>query len=219
MNDFPLTVRTPVFPPLPVVEGGFACIACDAWSRRGQGGSPPRHYNTFSVDDLLMLRVRDIVARNAWLLLWWPDVHAPSMPEVMETFGFKFSGKGFAWIKILRSLGRRPGLISTADIETALHKGTGQKTRKNSETAWLGGRGSPKILSHSVWELIVAPVREHSRKPNEFFARAEQFCQGPRIDLFGRQSRNGWTVNGDQARMFDASAADVFPFVPSEVPP
>jgi N6-adenosine-specific RNA methylase IME4 len=213
MNDSPLMVRAPVFAPLPVVEGGFACIACDApihydtWSARGQGRSPSRHYNTFSVDDLVTLRVRDIVARNAWLFLWWPDVHAPRMPEVMEAFGFKFSGKGFTWIKVLRSLDRRPALISTADIETALHKGTGKTTRKNSETAWLGRRGRPKILSHSVREIIVAPIREHSRKPDEFYERAASFCAGPRLDLFGRQSCPGWQVYGDETRLFDPPAA------------
>jgi N6-adenosine-specific RNA methylase IME4 len=177
-----------IFAPLPAVAGGFACVTIDAplhfntWSSKGQGGSPSRHYQTYPPEVIATLPVREIAARDTWLFAWWPDVHVPSLIQTMTAFGFAFSGKGFTWIKVLKSLGRKPGLIPTADSETALHTGGGE-TRKNSESVWLGRRGSPKILSHSVREIIVAPVREHSRKP-EFYARAEQFCPGPRLDLF-----------------------------------
>jgi N6-adenosine-specific RNA methylase IME4 len=149
------------------------------------------------------LPVREIAARDARLSLWWPDPHIEQMPPVMTAFGFKFSGKAFTWIKTLRRFERNPGLLSTADIETALHIGLGHTTRKNSEVVWLGKRGSPKILSHSVHEVIVAPRREHSRKPDEFYRRVEAFCPGPRIDLFARESREGWQCWGDEARKFD----------------
>ena len=125
----------------------------------------------------------------------------------MEAFGFQLSGKAFTWVKILRSLRRRPGLLSTDDIETALHTGAGKTTRKNSESCWLGRRGKPEILSHSVREVIVSGLREHSRKPDEFYRRVEQFCPGPRLDLFGRQSRPEWRVWGDQAALFDVQEA------------
>jgi hypothetical protein len=52
----------------------------------------------------------------------------------------------------------------------------GLTTRKNSETCWLGRRGKPEIRSKGVRELIVAPVREHSRKPDELYRRIERFC-------------------------------------------
>ena len=60
-------------------------------------------------------------------------------------------------------------------------------------------------------EIIIAPMREHSRKPDEFYRRAEMFCAGPRLDLFGRQSRSGWTVWGDQSTLFDAPAVNTLP--------
>jgi N6-adenosine-specific RNA methylase IME4 len=209
-NEAGVMAHSTVFAPLPTVAGGFACVAIDAplhfstWSSKGQGRSPSRHYQTYPPEIIATLPVREIAARDAWLLAWWPDVHIPALIETMTAFGFAFSGKGFTWVKVLKSLGRKPGVISTADIETALHTGGGKTTRKNSESVWLGRRGSPKILSHSVREIIVAPVREHSRKPDQFYARAEQFCPGPRLDLFGRQSRPGWTVCGDEPTKFDA---------------
>lgn len=132
------------FAPLPRVTGGFACVAIDAplhfntWSSKGQGRSPSRHYQTYPPEIIATLPVREVVARDAWLLMWWPDPHLPALIETMNAFGFKFSGKGFTWVKVLKSVGRNPGLISTAAIEMALHTGGGKTTRKNSESCWLG---------------------------------------------------------------------------------
>ena len=200
-----------LFAPLPTIEGGFPCITIDAplhfstWSTKGQGKAPSRHYQTYPPEIIATLPVREAAARDAWAFVWWPDPHLEMLIEVMTAFGFAFSAKAFTWIKTLKALARGPHLMSTDDIETALHVGAGKTTRKNSESVWLGRRGKPKILSHSVREIIVAPVREHSRKPDEFYARVEHFCPAPRLELFGRQSRPGWTVWGDQATLFDPS--------------
>ena len=49
-------------------------------------------------------------------------------------------------------------------------------------------------------------AREHSRKPDEVHARIEALCGDvPRLELFGRESRPGWTVYGDEATKFDLS--------------
>jgi N6-adenosine-specific RNA methylase IME4 len=120
-------------------------------------------------------------ARDAWLFAWLPDPHADRLPEFISACRFKFSSKGFTWIKTKRSLAGKSVLMSSDDVESLLHTGPGKTTRKNSETAWIGRRGSPKILSHSVREVIVSHRREHSRKPDEFYARVEQFCPAPRF--------------------------------------
>jgi hypothetical protein len=49
----------------------------------------------------------------------------------------------------------------------------------------------------------VAPLREHSRKPDEFYESVERLCAGPRLELFGRQSRPGWEVRGLESTKFD----------------
>jgi N6-adenosine-specific RNA methylase IME4 len=199
-----------LFAPLPTPPpGGFACIACDAglhfktWSSKGQGRAPSQHYRDHGPEALLGLPLKDVLAPDAWLWLWWPDIHAPHISETMGAFGFTFSGRGFTWFKTRKSLACESDLI----LETSDHFGLGKTTRKNSESCWLGRRGKPKILSHSVREVIVSPVREHSRKPDEFYCRVEQFCPGPRIDLFGRESRPGWTVYGAEATKFDPPLA------------
>ena len=60
-------------------------------------------------------------------------------------------------------------------------------------------------------ELIHEQLRDHSRKPEEFYRRVERYVggHGPFLDLFGRQSRPGWTVWGDEATKFDLLQASV----------
>jgi N6-adenosine-specific RNA methylase IME4 len=204
-----VTVGEPIFAPLPTVAGGWACVACDAplhfatWSPKGQGRAPSRHYGSHSPEMIMTLPLQTVLADDAWLWLWWPDPHLPRLIEAMRALGFKFSGKGFTWIKTLKSLAHGSRWISSDEIESELHMGGGLTTRKNSETCWLGRRGKPKILSKGVREVIVAPVRVRSRKPDAFYERVERFCPGPGLDLFGRQGRQGWTVYGDEASKFD----------------
>jgi N6-adenosine-specific RNA methylase IME4 len=51
--------------------------------------------------------------------------------------------------------------------------------------------------------LIVAPRREHSRKPDEVYGRVEQLCAGPYLELFARQQWPGWHSWGDQVDRFE----------------
>ncbi len=50
--------------------------------------------------------------------------------------------------------------------------------------------------------LLVAPAREHSRKPDEFYRLVEALCPGSRMELFARERRPGWTAWGAEASMF-----------------
>jgi N6-adenosine-specific RNA methylase IME4 len=124
-----MNATPPLFEALPTIEGGFACVVCDpSWhfrtrSPRGQGRSPSRHYRTLSPKQILTLPVEAVLAPDAWLFFWLPDVHAPHLVKMMQALGFELSSKAF--------------------------------------------------------------------------------CPGPRINLFARESREGWVGYGDQATLFD----------------
>lgn len=55
----------------------------------------------------------------------------------------------------------------------------------------------PDVKALSTWH--VWPRRRHSEKPAEFFAMVEQVSPGPRLELFARSARLGWSVWGDEA--------------------
>jgi N6-adenosine-specific RNA methylase IME4 len=81
--------------------------------------------------------------------------------------------------------------------------GCGYYTRANSEQCWIARRGKGcKRIDRSVDQVIHAPVREHSRKPDEMYARIERlFGDVPRIELFAREQRSGWSAWGDQLHL------------------
>lgn len=159
----------------------------------GKGRSPEQHYACMSLADIEALPVPMLAASNSWLFLWttWP--HLPVALRVMQVWGFKYSGSGFVWAK-------------TNPSGTGWHTGLGYTTRKNTEPCLLGRRGSPQRLSKGVAELVVAPRREHSRKPDEVRERICRFAPGPYLELFGRERPAGWSVWGNQTDRFDALA-------------
>jgi hypothetical protein len=76
--------------------------------------------------------------------------------------------------------------------------GQGYWTRANPETCWLATRGKPQRLHTDVRQLIVAPIREHSRKPDEIHDRIERLVAGPYLELYARRERPGWLTWGDE---------------------
>lgn len=162
-----------------------------------------RHYATMNLDDIKALPVGSVAnPKGCHLFLWVTGPQLPAGLEVMAAWGFRFSTVAFTWAKMKRSKSADQfGLcrVSADDF----HTGLGLTTRKNAEFVLLGRRGSPRRIARDVRELIVEPVREHSRKPDEFFDRVERYAEGPYLELFARQSRPGWTTWGNQKTRFD----------------
>ncbi len=107
----------------------------------------------------------------------------------MHEWGFEYKTAAFTWAK--------------TTSKDNWHFGCGYWTRANAELCLLGTRGTPKRLSRAVRQLLISPVREHSRKPDETHERIERLVAGPYLELFARQSRPGWTTWGNEADKFD----------------
>jgi N6-adenosine-specific RNA methylase IME4 len=164
-----------------------------AWSRKGEGRSPQQHYACLVVEQLSAIPMASVAAPDCFLFLWVPLCNVFVVEPLMNAWGFRFSGSAFVWAKQNRS-----GI--------GWHMGLGKGTRHSVETCWLGRRGNPKRLSAGVRELIIAPIREHSRKPDELYMRIEEFCDGPFLELFARQRWPGWTAVGDELDKFQVAS-------------
>ena len=164
-----------------------------------------KHYSTMSMEDIKRLPVGSLAAKDAHLFLW---TTAPCLPEafaVIEAWGFRYSSVAFTWIKLKRSHNSMQ-LHFLPTAESDLHIGLGLTTRKNAEFCLLARRGSPRRISKSVREVILSPVRQHSRKPDEAYRRVEAYCAGPYCDLFSREKRKGWSSWGNEAEKFGEAA-------------
>jgi N6-adenosine-specific RNA methylase IME4 len=179
--------------------GRYRCILADVPSRFVAGTKGrPQHYDRMRDDELAKLPIGDLAHPDGcWLFYWSTSPHGRTFWQVPEAWGFKFSGRAFVWIKTLEGNGSLP----------RLHTGMGYTTRKNAEDCWLFRRGMPKRKARDVHEVIIAPVREHSRKPDEQYERIQRYCPGPRLELFARHTRPGWSAFGNETTKFDKKEA------------
>ena len=182
-----LRAATPSLPP-----GPFNLIYADppwhfaTYSEKGQGRSPSEHYSTMHFDAIRRLPIAEIAAPDAGLALW---VYGPMLPEgieLMKHWGFGYKSDLITWVKTT-SAGK-------------LAFGTGYYTRKGTEQLLYGTRGRGlKVVDRSIRQCLLAPRREHSRKPDEVAEALEQlFGLVPRIELFARRLRADWTCWGNE---------------------
>lgn len=174
---------------------------------RGRNNSPLRYYSTMSQADVLALPVADLAAKDCILMLWAVDPLIPLALQVGAAWGFTYKTVGFYWAKTRRATSTRGRAFADDPVRKAFPMGTGYWTRANPESCLLFTRGKPKRLSAGEAKLIVAPRREHSRKPDEQYERIERLVAGPYLELFARQSRPNWDNWGNETTKFDAEAA------------
>jgi N6-adenosine-specific RNA methylase IME4 len=182
-------------------------IAFRTRSAKGEGRCPQKKYTCSTFDQLAKLPIAAIAAPDCFLFLWMPKRSVFLAEPLLDAWGWTFSGSAFTWAKLNpRAWADFPnaGLPIWADKFWFMGNGLGG-TRQNTECCWLGRRGSPKRLSLGTRELIVAPRREHSRKPDEVYARIEALTGGPYVEIFARQQWPGWISLGDEIDKFQAA--------------
>lgn len=148
--------------------------------------SDERHYRTMQLSDICALPVADLAAKDCTLFMWatWPNM-AEAL-EVIRAWGFTYKTAGFVWVKQLRS-------------GFGLHMGLGYYTRANTEPCLLATRGNPKRINAAVRQTVIAPLREHSRKPDEVHHKIVDLMGDlPRVELFARRPFPGWDVWGNE---------------------
>lgn len=171
---------------IPRVRGGWRCIIADCpwrFSDRNTRAAAERHYPTMSDAEILLLPVGELAARNSVLALWAPDTHLPLAFAVARCWGFTYRHL-LVW-----------GKVKNGRVQIGL----GHRFRKAHEVALLCTRGNPIVLDRSLPSLMLAPRGRHSEKPAEMHAALERFCRGPRLELFARAARPGWTAWGLEA--------------------
>ncbi len=173
----------------------FKCILADPpWQFVNRTGKmAPEHkrlsrYGTMDVAAISALPVAKISAPVSHLYLWVPNALLPEGLQVMRAWGFSYKSN-LIWHKLRKdggSDGRGVGFYFRNVTELVLFGVYGKNARTlqpgRTQVNYLGTR-----------------KREHSRKPDELYGIIEACSPGPRLELFARGARSGWTVWGNQA--------------------
>lgn len=200
-------------PPLP--EGSFRCISADPpWpydtATKGTRALPAQRvadgsrlmkpvsdwtYEPMTMDDLMALPVRDIADDSAHLYLWVTNSFLAEGLELVKAWGFTYKTM-LTWTKIQN------------DHPVRVSMKSGYYFRGASEHVLFGVRGScppPKGLALPT-AYLWPRIARHSEKPDRFYRDvAEKMSPGPRLEMFARYPRQGWTTWGDQAEESETS--------------
>ncbi|HET8908688.1 MAG TPA: MT-A70 family methyltransferase [Ktedonobacterales bacterium] len=176
--------------------GKYSVILADpawdykAWNPKTSQRYVGNQYQTMTPYAINALPVGDLAASNCALFLWATMPTLPQAFDTMSAWGFVYKTCAFTWVKTTRA--GKPSM------------GMGFYTRSNAELCLLGIRGTMKRKDKGVAQVIMAPRREHSRKPDEVYERIMRLFDGPYLEMFARQRWPEWSVWGNQTALFPA---------------
>jgi len=138
-------------------------------------------YPTMSIEEIVKLKISDLTSDNCHIYLWTTHKFLPVSFLILEEWGFKYQCL-LTWVK---NVGMTPfsWMYST-------------------EHCLFGRKGSLDLLKLGERLDFNGKVREHSRKPDEFYELVKRVSPGPRIDCFSREQRGGFDQFGNEQDKF-----------------
>lgn len=158
------------------------------WRYRNKpnGRSPECHYPTMKTEDICALPVQALAAEDCALFLWVTMPMIFEAQKVLAAWGFRYKTVAFVWVKQNRK-------------GSGIFWGMGYWTRANAELCLLATRGRPQRRAKNIHQVIISPVEEHSKKPEEARRRIEALLgEVPRLELFARRPSPGWDIWGNE---------------------
>ncbi len=121
---------------------------------------------------------------NCHLFCWTTQKHLPAALRLLSSWGFRY---------VFTMVWHKPGGFQPFGLP-----------QYNCEFVVYGRKGSIDFLDTKAFPVCFqAPRREHSRKPDEFYATIERVAPGPRIDIFSRENREGFDQFGNETEKFN----------------
>lgn len=150
----------------------------------GKGRGAEKHYKVMRVEDIMTYPI-PLMAADSVLLLWRVAAMVPEAVQVARAWGFEPKSE-LVWLK-KTSTGKR-------------HFGMGRYVRMEHETCMICTRGKATglVRNRKTRSTFEGRTREHSSKPDEFYALVEELFNGTRAEIFARRPRRGWIQQGLQ---------------------
>src|SRR5581483_1574138 len=137
---------------------------------------PNLPYPTMTLEQIAALPIPDLLTEVAFVWLWTTNAFLDQAKQIgAESWGLRFENM-LTWGKD--------------------KAGTGHRLRGQTEHCLLYSQGNPLFIESQHSTLLLAPAREHSRKPDAFYTLVDDSCPGSKLELFARQRRPGWASWG-----------------------
>lgn len=156
-------------------------------------GTAEKHYKTMKVEEIVNMKdtIKNISEKDCILFLWVTFPCLLDGLKVMKEWGFKYKTCGFNWVKRNK-------------VSDTWFFGLGHWTRANSELCLIGTKGTIKRKSNKVSQIIDTHIEEHSKKPAIVRDKiVELVGDMPRIELFARQTVDGWDCWGNEVQIVE----------------
>jgi N6-adenosine-specific RNA methylase IME4 len=155
-----------------------------------------------TLDEIKALPVRKLLKKDGGRVFLW--ITAPLLDRVSEiakAWRLRYS-TALPWMKLWPS---EDGMFI---FHNSFARGTGFEVSGNAEYVVILKAGKPQSIKGRPFPgSIVAPRREHSRKPENLHDEIEKRIDGPFCEVFARETRPGWSAWGNQTSKFDEVAA------------
>lgn len=143
-------------------------------------------YPTMAIDEIAKFPLKDYAASTGChVYLWTTHKYLPDALEIFKTWGVEYQCV-LTWIK---NVGISPfsWMYST-------------------ELCLFGHIGSLPLLKMGKRIDFEAKVREHSRKPEEFYNLVREVSPEPRLDIFSREKHEGFEQFGNETSKFETDS-------------
>ena len=172
--------------PKPLPTGPFRTVVIDPpWAYKKRSVDPSHRvalpYPEMSQEEIKALPINDLSGEHSILWLWTTNAFIRDAFDLVDSWGFTHKTI-LTWAKS--------------------KMGTGDWLRGKTEHCLMAIKGKPVVNLTNQTTLLHGEVREHSRKPEEFYKLVENLCPGSRLEIFSVQERKGWQSYGDEKRRF-----------------
>ena len=134
-----------------------------------------------TLEEIYDFPLQKIIMSNCHIYLWSTHKYLPEAFKIFEHWGVKYECL-LTWVK---NVGFTP-----------------YSFMYSTEHILFGRIGFLELLKKGKRLDFSAKVREHSRKPDEFYNLVREVSPEPRIDIFSREKREGFDQYGDQSDKF-----------------
>ena len=142
--------------------------------------SEPIPYQTMNVEEIESLNVSSLADDNCELYLWTTQKYLPNAFNVLKAWGFKYC-QTLTWCKTPMGTGQGGIYCPTIEFILLARKGKAPKVKRINTTWWN-----------------VKRTNKHSKKPEFFQDLIETVSEAPRLEMFARRKRVGWSVFGNE---------------------